>query len=81
MNQFISVADAKYMSGLVKDRHIESGAISIDCNWPCLGVSFKYRVSVFDGDAVIVEREFDTHDAAAEHAIAELRAATSVPSA
>jgi peptide/nickel transport system permease protein len=36
------------MSGLVKDRHIESGAISIDCNWPCLGVSFKYRVSVFD---------------------------------
>jgi len=39
---------AEYMSGLVKDRHIESGAISIDCNWPCLGVSFKYRVSVFD---------------------------------
>jgi peptide/nickel transport system permease protein len=36
------------MSGLVKGRHIESGGISIDCNWPCLGVSFKYRVSVFD---------------------------------
>ena len=39
---------AEYMSGLVKGRHIESGGISIDCNWPCLGVSFKYRVSVFD---------------------------------
>ncbi|MBF4770183.1 ABC transporter permease [Nocardioides agariphilus] len=37
----------EYMSGLVKSRHIESGGISIDCNWPCLGVSFKYRVSVF----------------------------------
>jgi peptide/nickel transport system permease protein len=36
------------MSGLVKSRHIESGGISIDCEWPCLGVSFKYRVSVFD---------------------------------
>jgi len=38
----------EYMSGLVKGRHISSGGISIDCNWPCLGVSFKYRVSVFD---------------------------------
>jgi peptide/nickel transport system permease protein len=38
----------EYMSGLVKSRHIESGGISIDCDWPCLGVSFKYRVSVFD---------------------------------
>ena len=38
----------EYMSGLVKGRHIESGGISIDCEWPCLGVSFKYRVSVFD---------------------------------
>ena len=38
----------EYMSGLVKSRHIESGGISIDCKWPCLGVSFKYRVSVFD---------------------------------
>ena len=39
---------AEYMSGLVKSRHIESGGISVDCEWPCLGVSFKYRVSVFD---------------------------------
>ncbi len=39
------------------------------------------RVSVFDDDAVIVEREFDTHNAAVEDAIAELRAATHVPSA
>jgi peptide/nickel transport system permease protein len=38
----------EFMSGLVKSRHIESGGISIDCEWPCLGVSFKYRVSVFD---------------------------------
>ncbi len=38
----------EYMSGLVKSRHIESGGISIDCEWPCLGVSFKYRVAVFD---------------------------------
>ena len=38
----------EYMSGYVKSRHIESGGISIDCNWPCMGVSFKYRVSVFD---------------------------------
>lgn len=38
----------EYMSGLVKGRHIQSGGISIDCDWPCLGVSFKYRVAVFD---------------------------------
>jgi len=38
----------EYMSGFVKGRHIESGGISIDCDWPCLGVSFKYRVDVFD---------------------------------
>jgi len=38
----------EYMGGLVRGRHIESGGISIDCHWPCLGVSFKYRVSVFD---------------------------------
>ena len=38
----------EYMSGLVKSRHIESGGVSLDCSWPCLGVSFKYRVSVFD---------------------------------
>jgi peptide/nickel transport system permease protein len=37
-----------YMSGFVHSRHIASGGISIDCNWPCMGVSFKYRVSVFD---------------------------------
>jgi peptide/nickel transport system permease protein len=39
---------AEYMSGFVKGRHIEAGGISIDCDWPCLGVSFKYRVPVFD---------------------------------
>ena len=39
---------AEYMSGYVKGRHIESGGISMDCDWPCMGVSFKYRVNVFD---------------------------------
>ncbi len=34
----------EYMSGFVKGRHIASGGISIDCDWPCMGVSFKYRV-------------------------------------
>ena len=38
----------QYMSGYVHGRHIESGGISIDCSWPCMGVSFKYRVDVFD---------------------------------
>ncbi len=38
----------EYVSGFVKGRHIESGGISLDCDWPCLGVSFKYRVNVFD---------------------------------
>ena len=38
---------AEYMSGYVKGRHIESGGISMDCDWPCMGVSFKYRVPVF----------------------------------
>ncbi len=38
----------QYMSGYVKGRHIASGGISIDCDWPCMGVSFKYRVNVFD---------------------------------
>jgi peptide/nickel transport system permease protein len=38
----------QYMSGYVKGRHIASGGISINCDWPCMGVSFKYRVNVFD---------------------------------
>ena len=38
----------EYMSGYVKGRHIESGGISMDCDWPCMGVSFKYRVPVFE---------------------------------
>jgi peptide/nickel transport system permease protein len=38
----------EYMGGYVHSRHIASGGISIDCNWPCMGVSFKYRVSVFE---------------------------------
>jgi len=38
----------QYMTGIVTGRHIQSGGISIDCDAPCLGVSFKYRVPVFD---------------------------------
>jgi peptide/nickel transport system permease protein len=37
-----------YMSGYVKSRTITNGGISVECSWPCLGVSFKYRVSVRD---------------------------------
>ena len=39
---------AQYMGGLVHGRHVEAGGIAIDCPWPCLGVSFKFRVPVFD---------------------------------
>jgi peptide/nickel transport system permease protein len=38
----------EYMGGYVHGRHIASGGISIQCDWPCMGVSFKYRVNVFD---------------------------------
>jgi peptide/nickel transport system permease protein len=38
----------EYMSGYVHGRTISSGGISIKCDWPCMGVSFKYRVNVFD---------------------------------
>jgi peptide/nickel transport system permease protein len=37
-----------YMSGFVRSRTITNGGISVECSWPCLGVSFKYRVSVRD---------------------------------
>src|SRR4051812_36530651 len=36
----------EYMSGLASSRTITNGALSVECPWPCLGVSFKYRVSV-----------------------------------
>jgi peptide/nickel transport system permease protein len=36
----------EYMSGLVTSRTITNGGITVECPWPCLGVSFKYRVSV-----------------------------------
>jgi hypothetical protein len=35
-----------------------------------------YRVVVFDGDTILREHEFQTHDAAVEDAIAELRASS-----
>jgi peptide/nickel transport system permease protein len=38
----------EYMSGFVENRTITNGGISIECPWPCLGVSFKYRVNVRD---------------------------------
>ena len=36
----------EYMSGLVRSRTISDGSLSVECDWPCLGVSFKYKVSV-----------------------------------
>jgi peptide/nickel transport system permease protein len=36
----------EYMSGLVHSRTISEGSLSVECDWPCLGVSFKYKVSV-----------------------------------
>jgi peptide/nickel transport system permease protein len=36
----------EYMSGLLHSRTISEGALSLKCPWPCLGVSFKYKVSV-----------------------------------
>jgi len=36
----------EYMSGFVKGRTISNGGITVECPWPCLGVSFKYKVSV-----------------------------------
>ena len=36
----------EYMSGLVHSRTISAGSLSLECDWPCLGVSFKYKVSV-----------------------------------
>jgi peptide/nickel transport system permease protein len=38
----------EYLGGLVHSRTISAGALSLECDWPCLGVSFKYKVSVTD---------------------------------
>ena len=37
----------EYMGGLVHSRTISSGGLTLECDWPCLGVSFKYKVSVW----------------------------------
>ena len=39
---------AEYMKGIVVGNDFEVGAISIPCDAPCLGVSFKLRVDVAD---------------------------------
>jgi peptide/nickel transport system permease protein len=39
---------AEYMKGIFVGNDFEAGAISIDCDAPCLGVSFKLRVNVTD---------------------------------
>ena len=39
---------ADYMSGIFRGNDFQAGAISIDCDAPCLGVSFKLRVNVTD---------------------------------
>jgi peptide/nickel transport system permease protein len=36
------------MGGLVHSRTISAGGLSMECDWPCLGVSFKYKVPVAD---------------------------------
>ena len=39
---------AEYMGGLVHSRTLTAGALKVECDWLCLGVSFKYKVSVTD---------------------------------
>jgi peptide/nickel transport system permease protein len=39
---------ADYMKGIVAGNDFSAGSISIKCNAPCLGVSFKLRVNVTD---------------------------------
>ena len=36
----------EYMGGLVHSRTIRAGSLKMECDWPCLGVSFKYKVNV-----------------------------------
>ena len=35
----------EYMAGIVKGNDFQAGAISIKCDAPCLGVSFKLRLN------------------------------------
>lgn len=44
----IHVQYAEYMSGIFTGREINAGAESYDCEAPCFGVSFIYRVNVWD---------------------------------
>jgi peptide/nickel transport system permease protein len=44
----IHVQYAEYMSGIVTGREINAGAEAYDCEAPCFGVSFIYRVNVWD---------------------------------
>jgi peptide/nickel transport system permease protein len=44
----IHVQYAEYMSGIVTGREINAGSESYDCEAPCFGVSFIYRVNVWD---------------------------------
>src|SRR3954449_3382854 len=39
---------ADYMKGIVAGNDFQAGSISIKCDAPCLGVSFKLRVNVTD---------------------------------
>jgi peptide/nickel transport system permease protein len=48
LDQPVARQYVEYMSGFVRSREITAGGISVDCPWPCLGVSFKYKVPVFD---------------------------------
>ncbi|MBC7279429.1 MULTISPECIES: ABC transporter permease [unclassified Nocardioides] len=44
----IHVQYAEYMSGIVTGREINAGSETYDCEAPCFGVSFIYRVNVWD---------------------------------
>lgn len=39
---------AEYLKGIVAGRQIDSGVLKQDCHAPCLGISFKLKVNVFD---------------------------------
>ena len=48
LDQPVAEQYTEYMKGIFVGREIKSGSINIPCDAPCLGVSFKLRVNVFD---------------------------------
>lgn len=62
LDQPIYAQYADYMSGIFTGREIAAGTESYDCDAPCFGVSFIYRVNVWDD---IKSRIFPTVSVAA----------------